>query len=710
MNSTPATPLRVTAYLRVSTPGQVMGRDFGSLEKQLSNAKEMCLQHANDNWVFVREYRDAGITGTDDSRPRLKELMAAAERHEFDIVIFQFLDRLSRHAAYTLQLLERLRELGIDVYDSDGQRVDISTADGLVKTGIGALLAEASHKTMVRATLKGVRTNASKGFRPGGMDNFGYDKDLDRKKRIAPSPTEGPIMVEAFIRLAGGEDLADVVSDFRSRELRTKVRIFNKGREDERHVGAKLFSTDILERMIRNPVYRGMHRSSYDEKTCVGIAAPVEMDPHHPTLGLYRGLYEALVSDEIWWRANINLDRRNKRKMPSQRPSDPEGRFLLQGMLRCGCCKCQMTTTYTFGHTGAKFYYYKCQHHIEEGERSGCSVRALPANLLHTAVLGFLTRVIMHPDVIEATLATVKDQRGDEKGQHQRELKQVNAQLLQIRAEISNCVDAVTKKHVPALLADLQARATQLKAKEHELSQRQQELLAICRTEIAHDPDAADVMATLNDFSVKARKLTGVEKKELVKLLLKDVTVFTAKPREKGQDDTKKTKCWRFLIRLRLDSLRPVNEANGTLPMQFTGETPKGRSGWVFRFIEPFDGIEVESAATRIEEDSAPSDQEQIAAHPLIMAKSWSVELKSGGAITQASIAQRSGLSRSLVSRYLKLLGLEDHVLVMLTSKPSAKILRYFSYRKLKHLLSLDPKQQRQEFREALLAANPARS
>ncbi|MEI8088170.1 MAG: recombinase family protein [Opitutaceae bacterium] len=515
MNSHAGNSVRVTTYLRVSSFGQTQ-KEFGSLDKQLENAKMMVAHYAEKNWNLVSEFRDPGITGTDDNRPGLAALMAAAERHEFDVVIFQFLDRLSRHASYTLRLLERLQELGIEVYDSDGLRIDITTPEGLIRAGIGALFAQAAHQKMVKATRKGVTTKASKGYSSGGMAGYGYDRIEDTKIGVVPNPVQAPIMQEAYRRLAEGEDLSEVVSDFRARGVRTKPRVF-KGKGGERTVGNMLFTTDQLERMIRNSLYRGKVRCRYDDDAAsnISIQKPLEMDRYEKGYAIYQGQFKALVSDELWWQANHALDKRTKRKLPS-RPVDPAGRFLLQGRFKCGCCKCQMATTHTRGRSGAKFYYYKCRHHIEDGDRAKCSVRALPITLVHGTVMRFLTRVIMQPEIIAATLEGVKSQTRDDKGRHHRELKEVNGQLAGIRGEISQCVDAVTKQLVPALLPDLRKRASELKEREQALLQKHWELAARCNAEFAGYPNEADVMATLNDFVTKVEYLSSPQQKELV--------------------------------------------------------------------------------------------------------------------------------------------------------------------------------------------------
>ncbi|MEI8088171.1 MAG: hypothetical protein WCG63_01105 [Opitutaceae bacterium] len=160
---------------------------------------------------------------------------------------------------------------------------------------------------------------------------------------------------------------------------------------------------------------------------------------------------------------------------------------------------------------------------------------------------------------------------------------------------------------------------------------------------------------------------------------------------------------WRFLVRLRLDG---SSSGTGTpaLPLQFTVELPSS-SGWQYRFIEPFEGIEVESCAPKKAESPELAENEddtEFDSHPLMVARKWMEQSRADPSLTQSSFARQVGKCPGLISKYLRLLDLDEHIQTVLTQKPSAKTLGRFSYRDLRSLLKLPRTQQLAAFRREL--------
>ena len=81
--------MRVALYARYSSDNQ---RD-ASIEDQF----RICRAHAEKNgWQIVACYSDRAISGTTLLRPGIQDLMAQARAGQFDIVLAEGLDRLSR--------------------------------------------------------------------------------------------------------------------------------------------------------------------------------------------------------------------------------------------------------------------------------------------------------------------------------------------------------------------------------------------------------------------------------------------------------------------------------------------------------------------------------------------------------------------------------------------------------------------------------------
>src|SRR3954468_25000611 len=107
--------MKAAIYARVSTFDQ-------EPENQLQELRRYVVARG---WTSV-EYVDRGISGSKDRRPALDELLAAAKRRRFDVLVCWRLDRLGRNLRHLLLLLLELPALGVG-FVSLGEGSDATT-------------------------------------------------------------------------------------------------------------------------------------------------------------------------------------------------------------------------------------------------------------------------------------------------------------------------------------------------------------------------------------------------------------------------------------------------------------------------------------------------------------------------------------------------------------------------------------------------------
>ena len=100
--------MRAVIYARYSSEHQ---RE-ASIDDQLRICKERI---AREGWTLLQVFRDAAISGASALRPAYQALMMAARDGEFDVVVAEALDRLSRDQEDIAALFKRLQFAGIDV-------------------------------------------------------------------------------------------------------------------------------------------------------------------------------------------------------------------------------------------------------------------------------------------------------------------------------------------------------------------------------------------------------------------------------------------------------------------------------------------------------------------------------------------------------------------------------------------------------------------
>ena len=144
-------------YARVSTCDQ-------EPENQLAELR----RYASARQWTSQEYVDRGVSGAKDRRPALDELLRAARRRQFDVLVCWRLDRLGRNLKHLITLLDDLQALGI-AFVSMGEGIDCTTPAGKLQLHILAALAEFERgriQERVKAGLARVRASGERLGRP----------------------------------------------------------------------------------------------------------------------------------------------------------------------------------------------------------------------------------------------------------------------------------------------------------------------------------------------------------------------------------------------------------------------------------------------------------------------------------------------------------------------------------------------------------------
>ena len=147
--------MKAAIYVRVSTVDQ-------EPENQLRELRQYI---AARGWTAV-EYVDRGVSGSKDKRPALDELLTAAKRRKFDVVVCWRLDRLGRNLKHLITLLEDLQALGI-AFVSLAEGIDATTPAGKLQMHILGAIAEFERGRIVERVMAGLERARAQGTRLG---------------------------------------------------------------------------------------------------------------------------------------------------------------------------------------------------------------------------------------------------------------------------------------------------------------------------------------------------------------------------------------------------------------------------------------------------------------------------------------------------------------------------------------------------------------
>ena len=316
--------MRAVIYARYSSDLQ----SEASIEDQL----EVCRRYAAERgWTVTGTYSDAAISGASRFRPGFQKLLSEAGHKLFEIVICEAVDRLGRRLADTADLQDQLSFYGVKLFTPTlGEVTQIHIA-------VMGMMAQMAIKDLGEKTRRGQLGRVLKGKVAGGLA-YGYrvsssDEGAGAREIIEE---EANIVRRIFREFAAGDS------------PETIAKRLNK--EGIAGPGGRPWSNTTLRGqpdrgtgLLNNAIYKGelqWNKCSYvkDPRTGKRIARPNPADKWErqqvePLRIIDNALWESAKARQTTISSKLNDSSKTNRLNEAHRP-----RFLLSGLLQCGCC------------------------------------------------------------------------------------------------------------------------------------------------------------------------------------------------------------------------------------------------------------------------------------------------------------------------------------------------------------------------------------
>lgn len=328
---------RAAIYCRISEDKS--GDQFGIATQRDRTTK---LVEAR-GWELVGEYVDNSVSASKSrgAGTAWSDMLAAAQRNEFDVVVAVDLDRLLRQIGD----LVTLTDTKVAVVTVDGE-IDLSTADGTFRATMLAGIAQFEARRKAERTVRANQQRREQGIPLKGVKILGYSPD-----GMSVVPEEAEAIRGAFASFLSGVTLRRVGRDLNERGFLT-----SKGRE---------WHTNSVRRLIANPRYCGLIL-------------------HHQTGEMYPSNAPAIVSEDVWRAAREKLSDPSRRTSAGAQP-----KWLLSGLALCGRCG---STNIRVGKTTTGVPAYRCDR------QAHLSRKAEPIDEFVNAVI--IAR-LSEPDIID---------------------------------------------------------------------------------------------------------------------------------------------------------------------------------------------------------------------------------------------------------------------------------------------------------------------
>ncbi|MCP4502681.1 MAG: recombinase family protein, partial [Deltaproteobacteria bacterium] len=455
-------PLRVGAYVRVSTTNQILAHD-SSLDTQLERIRQreayenaQAKQRKGREWRIVEVYREEGKSGKSTDREELQQLLDDVKSGHIEAVVVTKIDRITRSLVDFYSLWATFEEHNVEFISLD-DNFDTSSATGRAITKMMLVFAELEReRTSERTREKALaRRDAGKWF--GGPLPLGYQVEPENPTTLAVDESFSRIVqeeiFEKFLELGSARAVTRHLSKL---GVKRPTRKTTRGGQ----TGGQPIATQAILRMLANPMY----------------IAKRETDPGI----LIDCIWPPIVDEALYWRVQKKLAA-NHEKRPTGRKSLRV--YLLEGLVKCGACGGTMTYASAGGRGGVKYFYYRCsqKHHTAQ---TACTVRDIPADALEEFVLGKLKSFSIDDDALSTSVREANDGRDVQAERLDIEILAYNATVKRGKATVRRLVDVVEdvdEEGLGEIVDRLRKRRTELKADESALGQLVEERAGLDR-------------------------------------------------------------------------------------------------------------------------------------------------------------------------------------------------------------------------------------
>lgn len=307
--------LRVTFYARVSTDKD---EQINSLENQVSYYSEFI--KSKPNWTYVEGYIDEGLSAlSTKKRKNFNRMIDDAKNGKFDLIVTKECTRFARNTVDSLTYTRELMANGVAVlFQNDG--FSTLDPDAELRLSIMSAFAQDEMRKLSSRVKFGHHQAIKNGVVLGNSRLFGYRKN---NKRLVIDEEEAVMVRELYRLYATGE--------YSLKQLENHL--YDMGYRN--HNGNKIAHT-TLSNIIANPKYKGYYVGNKVKVIDMFTKKQQFLPQEEWVMFKDEEIVPAIVSEEIWEKANEILERRSADVKNRQGHCNHQN--LMTGKLYCKHC------------------------------------------------------------------------------------------------------------------------------------------------------------------------------------------------------------------------------------------------------------------------------------------------------------------------------------------------------------------------------------
>jgi len=510
---------RAVVYARYSSDKQK--------EASITQQVKECTDYIErKEYELIRIYSDSAKSGSHDVEKRTEflKLLEDSAKGQFDVVVAYALNRISREEKGGFYEYEKILNENNVRLEYVTEMYDEEYGGGIGKA-VSVHMASEYVVQLRKCAVRGMMDNAENGrFNGGNSIPIGF-KIVDggkKNKYYALDEKTAPFVKKAFDMYVSGNSSGEVADYLNENGVRT-----TKG---------NLINRDTVNRMIKQPLYKGVKITVFDNK-----AAQRKYTVEDAC--------EAIVTEDVWNKAQVEQIKRSHRGKTEYHREN----YILRGKLFCGICGDEMVAENGKSRSngkdkkaGEKYYYYTCHSKKYVKGEGKCKKKPIRKELVEDAVLEAITNSIWDSKIIKEYETALRQE--EKKNGLNRRKEELKAQLAKHRAAQRKAMDAYLYDDED----EWYSRANEESAAIHKIESELSAIEEIEKTEM----NSRDFIEAINEIRLvwEASKLTDKGRANIIRNCIDQIFVYDPEP-----EDPDKVKL-QLIIKLNDDSKYDRNQ------------------------------------------------------------------------------------------------------------------------------------------------------
>lgn len=409
-------PLRVTFYARVSTDKE---EQLNSLENQVQYFTEFI--RSRPNWTYVEGYVDEGISGASTKkRDNFLRMIADAKAGLFDFIITKEISRFSRSTLDSIRYTQELLEHDVGVlFQNDN--INTLDSDSEFRLVVMAGVAQDEIRKLSERLKFGFRQAIKNGHVLGNDKLWGYDK---KDCVLTINETEAKVVRRIF-HLYANEQMGI---------RRISQQLFDEGFTSRK---GNAFNVLTIRHILENPKYKGWYCANKSQTVDYRSKRKIFLDESEWVMYPDPSI-PAIVSEELWDRANALYKQRSAQMMSHQSAAEFHNRYPYSGKI---ICEEHGTSFYrqVLNSSKGKKEVWQCRVYRNRG-RAACSAPQMRTSELNKIMAEIFSQMIHNKQgIVDAAVKVI--QSVPQEHDFQQDIRRMESELSAIHAKKDRLLD-----------------------------------------------------------------------------------------------------------------------------------------------------------------------------------------------------------------------------------------------------------------------------